>query len=397
MRKPKAPTPARRSKAARAAANALPPPDLICCDEWTQPLTAAQVGGGSFPPSTGIGLPTTWLSPPNEPGCAEVVALWVQRAIASEPLVQEWHRHHGVRVLANCGGVAPSSDESLAALIEEEFQAEGGAAALDEVTEKVAKAFARDAADGRRRRKITQRLPDSSRIAAVVSEVVVRSPVVTISCSVGDSVVSRSVLRDGRLGQLAVVADLLADRYLVPASEIVYCILTGQAPTLAAVRVGLRFRGFRVEGVPVTATSRVVLDVDPQLEPAELLRVFVEWQRASGVRPAKPSSKLVPLATALLGRLNVVSADPESAAGSHSGEFVEAAGRMWSLVPAVPWIRLAREINYDPHLIRGRAGAVVRLLRPLDAPRSPRWLPGDRPHLGGGPRPAQRRPSVGVG
>jgi len=347
---------------------------VIQSDHWTQPLTSSDCGSG--PDGRGSPTPITWMIRPDEPGCTPVTGLWVRRAIASDPLVQEWQRDHAAEVLGlSQTGRAPETAEQLVDLIHKEFAAEGGAEAVTVMTSAVEAAHAHEVAGRDPGASITHELPNGMRLVARASDVVLRSPVVTLTFPSGEATASLSVLRDARLGRLSTITDELARRYLVPASEIVFCILTGQSPRVSPVRLGVRFRRFDVDGVPVTATSRLVLDVDPQLEPAELARIFVQWQRTSGVKASKPSPKLVTLAAELVGRLSLVPADHQADGRSHPSEILGIGNRSLRLVPAVPWVRLAREIKYDPQLIRGRAAAVVHLLLPLDAPRALRWLP----------------------
>jgi hypothetical protein len=312
---------------------------------------------------------------PKEPGSTSVIRLWAHRAIETDPAVRDWQVEHGEALAAlSPTGCAPETVEELGATIAAEFHAEGAVEAITEISAAIEAAY-RELADALPDQQLGRELPNGMQIDCRVSDLSVLPAAVTLTYPSTDGTACLRVLRDGRLGQLTTVADALAERYLIPASEIVWCILTGQPPRISPIRLGVRFRRFNVDGVPVTANSRLVLDVDPQLEPAELARIFVQWQRAAGVKPSKASPKLVPLAAELIGRLSLLPADRNAQAKSHPSELIGIGNRSWWLVPTVPWARLAREIKFDGTLIRGRAAAVIHLLVPLDAPGVPRWLP----------------------
>jgi hypothetical protein len=347
---------------------------VIQADHWTEPLTSSDLGASPNPRHDTSLVPISWLASPAEQGCTPVIALWVRRAILADPEVVAWHRDQAPRGRARSAATPqPETVEQLGEAISQSFQDEGGAEAVEAVMSATAAAHLRDLAGRDPGRAITRKLPNGLRIRSAVSEVIARSPVVMLTFPTGHGLSTLQVLRDARLGQLASTADTLAERYLIPASEIVFCILTGQVPRIAPIRLGTRFRRFDVDGMPVTAASRVVLDVDPQMEAAELARTFVHWQRASGVRAAKPSPKLVSLAAELLGKVSLAPAEQDAHRNTHPSELLGVGSRSWWLIPAVPWVRLARETRCDPRLIRTRAAAVAHILLPLDVPRAPRW------------------------
>jgi len=352
---------------------------VIQSDQWTEPLTSSDLGAYPEPSNDTSLVPISWLVSPTEPGCTPVIALWVRRAIMGDPEVvawqAAWQRDQAPRGRrGSAGAPLPETVEQLGAAISKAFQDEGGADVVVAVISATAAAHVRDLVGRDPGRAITRKLPNGLRIRAAASEVIARSPAVILTFPPVDGVATLQVLRDARLGQLATIADTLAERYLIPASEIVFCILTGQVPRIAPIRLGTRFRRFDVDGMPVTATSRLVLDVDPQMEAAELARTFVHWQRASGVKAAKPSPKLVSLAAELLGKVSLAPAEQHAHRNTHPSELLGIGNRSWWLIPAVPWVRLAREAKCDPRLIRTRAAAVAHLLFPLDVPRAPRWL-----------------------
>lgn len=356
---------------------------VVVCDRWTDPLVGADLDPASavrVPPSS---VPTCWVVAPEESGGPEVVALWVHRAIATDPHTKVWVRDDLPAMLTLLDPPQrPQSVESVSDLLGAAFVAEGGVEVAGEVTAQAAEMFARELAAVAHRPIVVRDLPDGQRIEAVAIETTQRSPVVTLAYPGSGGVESMVVLRDGRLGRLAELADRLAERYLVPAAEIVGCVLADQPPRLESIRLGLRFRSFEVDGVPVTATSRVVLEVDPHLDAANLARTFARWQKAAGVEQPKSSSKLVALASELVGRLRLVPADRLTDSGSHPAELFGVGARSWRLVPVLAWSALARQVDVDPRLIRNRAAAIVRLLLPLDGPHQPRWLPPYPVHSG---------------
>jgi hypothetical protein len=345
-------------------------------DYWSQPLTIAECEAESDRSGGAAPTPVSWIEPPKEPGCSPFVAQWVRRAILADERVQDWLHSEFPTLLRMIGASRPPENvEQVRHLIAAEFEAEGGADTVRYATDTAAGLYSSRTARDEPADNITLALPGGTTISVPVSTVRPRAPTIKLVYPADDDVASVTVLRDAALGQLAALSDSLAEEYLVPVGEIVFCLLTGLAPQLAPIRMGLRFRCFDVDGVPVTGTSRVVLEVDPQLDAAELARTFVQWQHGAGVKPSKASLKLAPLGSDLVGRLRLVPADRVADSDSHPAELFGVENRSWRLVPAVPWLRLAREINYDPKLIRGRAAAVIHLLLPLDSPSIPRWLP----------------------
>jgi hypothetical protein len=368
--------------------------EFLHADYWSQPLTIAECEAESIRPRSARPTPVNWIMPPKEPGCSPFVSLWVRRSVMSDRRVQDWLHDDLPSLLRMVGASRPPENlEQVRHLIAAEFEAEGGVDTVQLVSEEVAERHAQQHSSSGSLATVTRLLPSGARITVPTSTLTPRSPVVRLVYPADGDVTSLLVLRDAALGRLASLSDTLAEEYLVPVGEIVFCILTGLSPRLAPIRLGLRFRRFDVDGVPVTGTSRVIFEVDPQLEATELARTFAQWQRAAGVKPSKASPKLVPLGSDLVGRLRLVPADRVADSGAHPAEVFGIENRSWRLVPAVPWLRLAREIDYDPKLIRSRAAAVIRLLLPLDAPSVPQWLPGQaRPAPGRG-RSLRRRPA----
>jgi hypothetical protein len=137
------------------------------------------------------------------------------------------------------------------------------------------------------------------------------------------------------------------------------------------VRMGLRYRQFRVQGVPVTAASKIVLEVDPQLEPADLARTFARWQQSSKVTACHPDPKLALLAGTLIGRLRQkTEPNTRSRPRKDTGALPKP-----SAAPRHTWTTDASEVTSDRRLLTRRTAAVVRILMPFDRPHPPRWLP----------------------
>jgi hypothetical protein len=194
---------------------------VVQTDLWTEPLTGSECVA-STDQHVSAADRISWLAQPAVSSGTVVIGLWARRAIMADPRVQEWQRDHAAAILARSRtGQAPTTADALAAVIADEFEAEGGKAAIATLTVEVASAFEADTAGRAPARTVTYALPDGTRIEAVTTEAIARSPVVTLTYPADDATASLAVLRDAPLGALCTLADDLAQRYLVPASEIV--------------------------------------------------------------------------------------------------------------------------------------------------------------------------------
>jgi hypothetical protein len=221
-----------------------------------------------------------------------VIASWVSAAMHAEPAVQEWREHHH-DCLQRCERRSASILGRVGAVVDALFAAEGGSRMVAEVARTCEAAYQHEHNEKLPSDLIRRQLPDGTHLAVAASQRSRRSPVATLCYPNVDGTVYLSVLRDAQLGELVGIADTLAERYLLPVSDVVCFILTGTAPRLAPLRLGLRFRSFEVQGVPVTASSRVMIEVDPQIEAADLARTFAHWQRTNRVVPCHTDPKLV--------------------------------------------------------------------------------------------------------
>jgi hypothetical protein len=216
-------------------------------------------------------------------------------------------------------------------------------------------------------------LPDGTRLSLAASESLMRTPLATLCYYTNDGPALLTVLRDTRLGTLVALADTIAERYLLPASEVVSCVLTGAPPQITPVRLGLRYRRFEVDGVPITASSRIALEVDPQLEPADLARTFANWQHANKVVPCHAEPVLTALAGKLIGRLRP---QPARETRPQPPDTLSPTLRNRAATRRPAWTVEGGETNSDPRLNNSRkTAAIVRILTPFDSPHRPRWLP----------------------
>ncbi len=364
--------PASQESASQESASQESAGEVIALDCWSEPLTSRQL---SSAPQAHCG--EVWNSEPAGPspqpsrsGCGLVIADWVTAAIMAEPSVQLWLARNGRALMAATSRAdANAQSELVAAAVQALYAAEGGAAMVDELVEEWAAEVRRSREQQPPPAAIVRRLPDGSALRVALSENAPRRPTAMLCYPTAEGTACLTVLRDARLGGLADIADTMADRYLVPAAEVVRCLLTGATPRIHPVRMGVRFRQFQVQGVPVTASSRIALEVDPQIEPADLARTFAHWQRANKVIPCHTDPKLAAFAGKLIGRLWSKPARrlQRSSAGGDP------------LMPALTstrraWTSMAVEANTDPRLVTRRTAAVVRILMPFDADHVSRWL-----------------------
>jgi hypothetical protein len=139
------------------------------------------------------------------------------------------------------------------------------------------------------------------------------------------------------------------------------------------VRLGLRYRRFRVDGVPVTASSRIAFEVDPQLEAGDLARTFANWQHANNVIPCHAEPVLTALAGKLIGRLRP---QPARKTRPQPPNTLSPTLRNSAATRRPAWTVEGGESNSDPRLNNSRkTAAIVRILTPFDSPHRPRWLP----------------------
>jgi hypothetical protein len=368
IRRRRAATPATQSTAEAVG-------DVVEFDQWTEPLTSRDATP-SRQDDRWAANPFDWLMPPTRSGSGPVIADWVQAAILAEPAVLAWRTDHRDALDAaapTASDTAPAQLTPVATIVAALFAAEGGATTVTEVVDECAAAYRRENERQPPREMVVHPLPDGIRLSLAVSESQMRTPLATLCYATSDGPGLLTVLRDARLGALVALADTIAERYLLPASEVVSCILTGAPPQISPVRLGLRYRRFQVDGVPVTASSRIAFEVDPQLEPGDLARTLANWQHANNVVPCHAEPVLTALAGKLIGRLRP---QPARETRPQPPDTLSPTLRNRAATRRPAWTVEGGETNSDPRLNNSRkTAAIVRILTPFDSPHRPRWLP----------------------
>jgi hypothetical protein len=351
--------------------------DVVQLDVWTEPLTGSTSSESQRELIEGAASPSL-IRQPTRSGCGPVIASWVAAAIQAEPDVQEWcelHRSALTRAAMAAQRAGPSDKVNVIVLAL--FAAEGGTAMVEDLATECARTYCHERERQPAADLVLRELPDGTRVTVAASVHSSRTPVTTLCYPTTDGSAYLTVLRDARLGTLAGIVDAIAERYLLPASEILAFILVGTVPRIAPLRMGLRYRQFRVHGVPVTACSRIAIEVDPQIEPADLARAFAGWQRANKVTPCHTDPKLAALAGNLIGRLWTKPAR-RTRSRPRPGVGPDSVGPEVGGVAAashVTWTTLATDVNSTVRHTTRSTAAVVRILMPFDKPHPPRWMP----------------------
>jgi hypothetical protein len=354
--------------------------DVESIDEWSDPDPVAVAPGLAVsrpgprrPLGVGRLAARRASTGPAERARVSAIGRWAVAAIEREPRVIAWRAEHLASVHAWALETGRDSVRAgdLVDWVDHVYAGEGGADMVASVRALLALAHAEQTTEQQRASTVSRMLPDGRLLAIRASELPARPGVVTLHYREATGAPATSeVLRDGRLGQLATATADLAARYLVPQLDLLATIVTGAPASPVPIRVGMRFRRFWVDGVPVTATSRVRIEVDPQVEPAELAHTLARFREAHHVSAKRPSLRLAALAADLVNRV-AMTEPPDGSGPALVGVSHDDAGLRGRPIIARPdWGQLARDLGYEPRAIKRGVAAALRLLIPVDWSRN---------------------------